>query len=149
MRRAGILLHISSLPSRGPIGDLGPAAHDFARWLHAAGCSSWQVLPLNPMGPSLCPYASASAMAAEPLLISLDGLVEQGLLKPFDAKYTAATDEALCKRWKRPLLEKAAKEVKGEVIDDANKCQTCKGKKVVKEKKVLDAQVDKGAPNNC
>ena len=118
MRRAGILLHISSLPSRGPIGDLGPAAHAFAQWLHAAGCSSWQVLPLNPMGPALCPYASPSAMAAEPLLISLDALVEQGLLKPFDAKYTAATDEALCRRWKRPLLEKAAKKVKAEVIDE-------------------------------
>ena len=38
---------------------------------------------------------------------------------------------------------------KGEVIDEANKCQTCKGKKVIKEKKILDAQVDKGAPNNC
>lgn len=38
---------------------------------------------------------------------------------------------------------------KGEVIDEANKCQTCKGKKVVKEKKILDAQIDKGAPNNC
>jgi DnaJ family protein A protein 2 len=38
---------------------------------------------------------------------------------------------------------------KGEVIDEANKCQTCKGKKVVKEKKVLEAQIDKGAPNNC
>ena len=38
---------------------------------------------------------------------------------------------------------------KGEVIDEANKCQTCKGKKVVKEKKIIDASIDKGAPNNC
>ena len=38
---------------------------------------------------------------------------------------------------------------KGEVIDDANKCQICKGKKVTKEKKIIDASIDKGAPNNC
>jgi 4-alpha-glucanotransferase len=118
MRRAGILLHISSLPSRGPIGDLGPAAHAFADWLAEAGCSSWQVLPLNPMGPALCPYASPSAMASEPLLISLDALVEQGLLEPFDAPHTAATDETLLHTWKRPLLEKAAARVTAEVVDD-------------------------------
>jgi DnaJ homolog subfamily A member 2 len=36
----------------------------------------------------------------------------------------------------------------GEVIDEANKCKTCNGKKVVKEKKIIEAEIDKGAPNN-
>ncbi len=118
MRRAGLLCHISSLPSRGPIGDLGPAAHAFAEWLARAGCQSWQVLPLNPMGPGLSPYASPSALAAEPLLISLDRLVEEGLLDPFDAPHTGSVDEALLHSWKRPLLEQAAARVPVVEVDE-------------------------------
>ncbi len=69
------------------------------------------------MGPGLSPYASPSAMAAEPLLISLDRLVEQDLLEPFDAPHTASVDEALLASWKRPLLERAAARVPAPEID--------------------------------
>lgn len=71
-RCSGVLLHISSLPSRGGIGDLGPAAHQFLAFLAAAQQHVWQVLPLNPTGYGNSPYASSSAFAGNPLLVSLE-----------------------------------------------------------------------------
>ncbi len=110
MRRAGILLHITSLPSRGPVGDLGPAAHGFLDWLVGAGCSVWQVLPLNPLGPGGSPYASASAMAAEPALLSVEALVADGLLEPVSAPGAGdRVDWEAVEHWKRPLLSRAAR----------------------------------------
>ena len=69
------------------------------------------------MGPGLSPYASASAMAAEPLLISLDRLVEQDLLEPFEAPHTSTVDGALLGSWKRPLLERAAARLPATEVD--------------------------------
>ncbi len=77
-RSSGLLLHISSLPSHGGIGDLGPAAYDFANFLHAAGQRIWQMLPLNPVGYGNSPYAALSAMAVNPLLVSLEVLRDWG-----------------------------------------------------------------------
>ncbi len=77
-RSSGLLLHISSLPSEGGIGDLGPAAYDFANFLHAAGQRIWQVLPLNPVGYGNSPYAALSAMAVNPMLVSLEVLADWG-----------------------------------------------------------------------
>ena len=79
-RRAGTLLHLSSLPSPHGIGDLGPAAHEFARWCASAGQSVWQMLPVGPVGAGDSPYASTSSFAGEPLFISLELLVDEGLL---------------------------------------------------------------------
>lgn len=82
-RRSGILLHITSLPSRFGIGDLGPSAYKFADTLVAAHQSLWQVLPLNPTSATadFSPYSSTSAFAGNPLLISPELLVRDGLLK--------------------------------------------------------------------
>jgi 4-alpha-glucanotransferase len=77
-RSSGILLHISSLPSYGGIGDLGPAAHEFVAFLAAAKQHVWQVLPLGPTGYGNSPYASSSAFAGNPYLISLEFLAEWG-----------------------------------------------------------------------
>jgi 4-alpha-glucanotransferase len=79
-RSSGLLLHISSLPSYGGIGDFGPAAYAFADFLAAAKQRLWQVLPLNPTGYGNSPYAALSAFAGNPLLISLEKLVEAGWL---------------------------------------------------------------------
>ena len=79
-RASGILLHISSLPSHGGIGDLGPAAYQFADFLAAAQQRYWQVLPLGPTGFGNSPYSALSAFAGNPLLISLELLAEQGWL---------------------------------------------------------------------
>ncbi|HZI67996.1 MAG TPA: 4-alpha-glucanotransferase [Thermoanaerobaculia bacterium] len=78
-RAAGLLLHPTSLPGRFGIGDLGPPADRFLEWAEAAGQKIWQVLPLGPTGgPS--PYGAVSSFAGNPLLISPERLVQEGLL---------------------------------------------------------------------
>jgi 4-alpha-glucanotransferase len=77
-RSSGVLLHVSSLPSYGGIGDLGPAAHDFVAFLAAAKQHVWQVLPLCPTGYGNSPYAGSSAFAGNPYLISLELLASWG-----------------------------------------------------------------------
>jgi 4-alpha-glucanotransferase len=85
-RASGILLHPTSLPSRGGIGDLGPAAFEFVDFLHAAGQSVWQVLPLSPVGYGNSPYSATSAFAGNPLLISLERLAEHGWIGQREVK---------------------------------------------------------------
>ena len=77
-RAAGILLHPTSLPSRGGIGDFGPAAYRFIDFLTSARQGVWQVLPLGPLGYGNSPYSSTSAFAGNPLLISLERLADHG-----------------------------------------------------------------------
>jgi 4-alpha-glucanotransferase len=79
-RSSGILLHPTSLPGPWGIGDLGPAAYQFVDFLAAAGQSLWQILPLGPTGYGDSPYQCFSAVAGNPLLVSLDALVDHGLL---------------------------------------------------------------------
>ena len=83
-REAGILMHLTSLPGSHGIGDLGPGAIEFVDFLESAGQGLWQVLPLTPLGHGNSPYASPSAMASNPLLISLELLVNEGLLTKED-----------------------------------------------------------------
>src|SRR5512132_2672772 len=78
-RAAGVLLHPTSLPGRYGIGDLGPMAERFLEWLASAGQTIWQVLPLGPTGHGASPYGALSAFAGNPLLISPEKLVEDGL----------------------------------------------------------------------
>lgn len=79
-RRAGVLLHVTSLPGPFGIGDLGPSALRFMEWMRAAGLSIWQTLPVGPIGPGDSPYSSPSSFAGEPLLLSPERLAEEGLL---------------------------------------------------------------------
>lgn len=83
-RSTGILLHPISLPSRGGIGDLGPAAYEFVDFLASACQGLWQVLPLNPPAKGNSPYSSTSAFAGDPLLISVELLAKQGWLGQAD-----------------------------------------------------------------
>ena len=80
MRSSGILMHISSLPSPGGIGSLGPEAYAFADFLQASGMRIWQVLPIGPTGYGESPYQSSSVFAGNPLLISCVLLRNEGLL---------------------------------------------------------------------
>ncbi len=77
-RLTGILLHPTSLPSRGGIGDFGPAAYEFLDFLASARQGLWQVLPLGPPANGDSPYSSTSAFAGNPLLVSLERLAEHG-----------------------------------------------------------------------
>lgn len=96
-RAAGILLHPSSLPSPGGIGDFGPAAYRFIDFLASARQGLWQVLPLGPLGYGNSPYSSTSAFAGNPLLISLErladhGWIDRGKLAAEDLQSTPGAD---------------------------------------------------------
>jgi len=83
-RSSGILLHPTSLPGRWGIGELGTEAFKFIDFLSGAGQSLWQILPLGPTGYGDSPYQCFSAFAGNPLLVSLDRLVKDGLLTERD-----------------------------------------------------------------
>ncbi len=80
-RRAGILLHITSLPGAGKTGDLGQEAYHFIQFLHDTGITVWQMLPLGITHADGSPYQSLSAHAGNPELISIDWLAKQGWLR--------------------------------------------------------------------
>jgi 4-alpha-glucanotransferase len=112
-RSSGILLHPTSLPSRGGIGDLGPAAYEFVDWLAAAKQTLWQVLPLGPVGCGNSPYSCTSAFAANVLMISLEHLADRGLIEHKQVRSGPGTDSAVdfdaVRQYKLPLLREAAK----------------------------------------
>lgn len=81
MRKSGILMHITSLPSPYGIGNMGKAAYEFVDFLCEAGQSYWQVLPLNPTGYGDSPYQAFSTFAGNHYLIDPDMLIEENLLK--------------------------------------------------------------------
>ena len=82
MRKAGILMPVSSLPSPYGIGTLGAAAREFADLLALGGQTCWQMLPVGPTSYGDSPYQSFSSYAGNPYFIDLDDLAEEGLLKP-------------------------------------------------------------------
>ena len=82
-RSAGVLLSVTSLPGKYGIGCFSKSAYDFVDWLAEAGQTYWQILPLGPTsygesGDS--PYQSYSAFAGNPYLISLEALIDEGVL---------------------------------------------------------------------
>lgn len=79
-RAAGILLPITSLPSKYGIGCFSKSAYDFTDWLKKAGQTYWQILPLGPTSYGDSPYQSFSTFAGNPYFISLEALIEEGVL---------------------------------------------------------------------
>jgi len=82
-REAGVLLSVTSLPSKYGIGCFDQAAYDFVDWLEKAGQRYWQILPLGATshgGSDDSPYQAYSAFAGNPYMISLDALIEEGVL---------------------------------------------------------------------
>ena len=80
-RGSGLLLHVTSLPSKWGIGDVGPAALAWIDQLKGASQSWWQALPLGPTGYANSPYQPLSSFAGNELLVSPDLLIEDGLLR--------------------------------------------------------------------
>lgn len=81
-RSSGILLHPTSFPSQHGVGDLGKAAYEFIDFLARSGQKLWQILPLGPTTDEHSPYImNYSTFAGNPLMINLEGLVEEGLLE--------------------------------------------------------------------
>jgi 4-alpha-glucanotransferase len=92
LRRSGILLHPTSLPGTAGIGSLGEEAFLFADFLHSAGQTLWQILPLGPPGCGNSPYSCFSAFAGNPLLIDLKQLVAEGDLDFEELEVFPATE---------------------------------------------------------
>lgn len=93
-RRAGVLLHPTSLPGNNYCGALGTDAHRFLDLLAAAGLQIWQFLPLGPTHSDRCPYQSVSVHAGNPDLIDLQWLVPQGWLTEDEAEAGEAAPRA-------------------------------------------------------
>jgi len=111
-RSSGILLHPTSLPGRFGIGDLGTEAYRFADFLADAKQHLWQVLPLGPIGYGNSPYQCHSVFAGNPLLLSLETLVAEGLLEAADLKDASpfpehSVDFDAVRDFKCPLLQKS------------------------------------------
>ncbi len=113
---------MSSLPSYGSIGDLGPAAHEFLAFLARAKQHVWQVLPLGPTGYGNSPYAGSSAFAGNPSLISLEVLAQWGWIEAGRVAESAGrpgpVDFDNVETRKLPLLEEAAVNFLERGIDD-------------------------------
>ena len=109
-RRAGILLHPTSLPGPHGIGALGDAAYRFLDWLTEAKMSCWQILPLVPPGAGDSPYSSASAFAISPWLLDLEHLRRDGLLDDSGDPFGPSNrvDFAAMRAFKSPKLQAAA-----------------------------------------
>ena len=80
MRASGVLLPISSIPSKYGIGTFSREAYEFVDFLKAAGQTYWQILPLGPTGYGDSPYQSFSTFAGNPYYIDLEKLIEEGYL---------------------------------------------------------------------
>ncbi len=125
-RASGILLHITSLPSRFGIGDLGPESYRFADFLAGARQSYWQVLPVNPTDRAFgnSPYSSPSSYAGNPLLISPEMLKDAGYLSAADMNTITSpgperVDYGLVAGSKTALLRRAFKNARPSLPGDS------------------------------
>lgn len=119
--KSGSSFHPVSLPGSYGIGDLGGEAYRFIDFLERAGITLWQVLPLGPTGYGESPYQCLSTFAGNPLLISIDRLLEQGDLPARMVEHIpdfpiCTVDYARVRSWKEPLLRHAA----GRFLDSGN-----------------------------
>lgn len=113
LRASGLLLSVTSLPSKYGIGTMGEEARNFIDFLHASGQTFWQLLPIGPTGYGDSPYQSSSSYAGNPYLIDLDALCADGLLLPEETEKTpfgtdpSFVDYGLLYENRRPLLRRA------------------------------------------
>ncbi|NCJ07475.1 4-alpha-glucanotransferase [Synechococcales cyanobacterium C] len=133
-RASGLLLHPTSLPGRFGIGDLGQAAYQFVDFMAESGQQLWQVLPLGPTSFGHSPYMCYSAMAGNPLLLSLEHFQEQDLLGEADLQIgvgfrpeVVAYEQMMSIKWS--LLRKAARQFLAQDSEDDQQafdefCQT-------------------------
>jgi 4-alpha-glucanotransferase len=114
-RAAGVLLHPTSLPGRFDAGVIGADARQFIDWLSSAGFSTWQCLPVGPVGPSLSPYQLGSAFAGNPSLVDPDDLAAEGWLGPGEVAgvYTAGDRAELLRSAWRNFQRRADSAARG------------------------------------
>ncbi len=121
-RKSGILIHIASLPSSFGIGSIGKEAFEFVDFLALSNQKLWQILPIGPTGYGDSPYQSFSAFAGNPLLISLEDLVDRCYLKFDDLTSLLSESDRIdygkLYELKLPLLRKAYKAFSGNEINE-------------------------------
>ena len=100
-RSSGILMPVFSLPSPYGIGTIGKSAYDFVDFLHAAGQSWWQFLPLGPAACGNSPYSAVSSFAGNPYYIDLDMLMQEGLLCSENLKGRVESQNSDCVDYKK------------------------------------------------
>jgi 4-alpha-glucanotransferase len=126
-RRAGVIVHPTSLPGPYGIGEIGIEARKLVDWLQEGGMQCWQVLPLVPPDPKYySPYSGLDSNCGNPLLISIDDLIALGLLAPSDAPPTvpiADVDFEAVAATKFPLLKKAAQALLSDASNAALKAE--------------------------
>jgi 4-alpha-glucanotransferase len=110
--QSGILMHVTSLPGRYGIGDLGPVAYEWLDYLASTRTRWWQVLPLVPTGFGDSPYQSFSSFAGNPLLVSPELLQQEGLIDKEHLEDSpkfadSSVDFNLVQEWKRGLFQVA------------------------------------------
>ena len=114
-RRAGVLLHPTSLPGNREHGDLGENARRFLDFLQSAGLSVWQMLPLGPTHADNSPYQCLSVHAGNPALISLDDLCEAGWLPAATATHLPIH---VCLQQARAGFDQYATQAERDAYDD-------------------------------
>lgn len=120
-RGAGVLLHISSLPTKEGIGTFGREAYDFVLLLQSLHFRYWQILPLNPTGFKDSPYQSFSSMAINPYFIDIRFLIEDGLLDKTDYIYQeneTKVDYGFIYENKWKLLKKAYQNIDEKLLEE-------------------------------
>ncbi len=141
MRECGILLPVSSLPSRYGIGTFSKEAYEFVDQLSEAGQNYWQILPLGPTGYSNSPYQSFSSFAGSPYYIDLDQLVGNGLLSieeceeadcGHDEEYI---DYGMLYNTRLPILRKAYGRMKEKASSEEMTIAECIGEELCQETK--------------
>ncbi|NOY61952.1 MAG: 4-alpha-glucanotransferase [Gammaproteobacteria bacterium] len=113
-RRAGVLLHITSLPGRWCSGDMGAEAYRFVEFLAGAGQTVWQVLPLGPTHSDGSPYNCFSSQAGNVMLISPELMVEAGWLSEADLDAAAQSGGDDPRYVRSTLISKAFREFSSE-----------------------------------
>ncbi len=109
MRRAGILMPVSALPSDFGIGDLGKSGYEFVDMLKKTGISIWQILPLNPLGYGNSPYQPYSSYAGDEIYIDLYQLKEEGYI----------LEQVKTNRYNGPIRYEQVRKFKGEYLKAA------------------------------
>ena len=117
-RTAGILLSISSLPSKYGIGCFSKSAYDFVDWLKKAGQTYWQILPLGPTGYGDSPYQSFSTFAGNPYFISLEELIQEGVLTEEECNSVDFGDEKEVLKWVLNYLDASRSGLLTHLLDD-------------------------------
>lgn len=118
-RRCGILLHPSSLPGNGGIGDFGSESFRFIDFLVDAGMGHWQTLPISPAGQGNSPYSAYSAFAIDPIFLSAEKLLDEGLLSARDLNNAPTSENRVdfdaVRLWKDGIIKKAFEKVSDEL----------------------------------